>query len=303
MAIRSEWLEKDYYGRLGVSEDASREEITRAYRQLARQYHPDAHPDDPQAEEQFKEISAAYDVIGDETRRKEYDEARRLADGGGSEFGGFGPSFGSWAPGGFTTFRVEGDVEGLEDLLGGLFTGARLPRRGRDLRSGLRLSFDEAVTGTTTEVRVGRRRIKVRVPAGVDDGQLIRLRGKGDPGSEGGEPGDLLVTVSVGGHRLFGRQGKDITLTVPVTFPEVALGADITIPTFAGEPMTLRIPAGTQTGSTFRVPGHGVPARGGDLLVTVEVSVPRRLTKSERQAVEALASATTESPRSDLGVS
>jgi molecular chaperone DnaJ len=315
MAIRSEWLENDYYSRLGVAETATREQITRAYRKLARQYHPDTHPEDPEAEEQFKEVAAAYDVVGDEARRKEYDEARRLVaagvgSGSGSWPGGFQPGggfggFDSAAPGGFATFRVEGDlsdVEGLEDLLGGLFASARVPRPGRDRRSQLRLSFEEAVTGTTTEVRLGTRRIKVRVPAGLEDGQVIRLRGKGDPGQEGGPAGDLLVTVRAAGHRLFGRQGKDLTLTVPVTFPEAALGAEITVPTLEGEPVTLKVPEGTPNGRTFRIPGRGVPARGGDLLVTVEVAVPRRLTKKQRQAVEALAAVTSESPREDLGV-
>jgi molecular chaperone DnaJ len=324
MAIRSEWLEQDYYEKLGVAEDAAREEITRAYRKLAREYHPDTHPDDPQAEDKFKEISAAYDVIGDEGRRKEYDEARRLVAagvGGGNGFGpdgfgpdGFGPfgpggagaggfTTGGFGPGGFTTFRVDGDlrdIEGLEDLLGGLFRTGPVPRPGRDRRSQLRLSFDDAVTGTTAEVRVGTHRIKVRVPAGVNDGQLIRVAGKGHPGQNDGPAGDLLVTVHVASHRLFGRKGKDLTLTVPVTFPEAALGAEISVPTFEGEPVTLKIPAGTPTGRTFRVADRGVPALGGDLLVTVEVSVPRRLSTAERQAVEALAEVSKESPRKDL---
>jgi molecular chaperone DnaJ len=305
MAIRSEWLENDYYGRLGVSEDASREEITRAYRQLARQFHPDTHPDDPQAEEQFKLISAAYDVIGDDGRRKEYDEARRLvAAGAGPGFAGgsdgTGPGFGDagWAPGGFTTFQFDG--EGLQDLLGDLFSAARAPRRGRDLQANLRLSFDDAISGTTTDVRIAHRKIKVRVPAGVDDGQVIRLAGKGEAGPNDGPAGDALVTVHVGGHRVFGRKGKDLTITVPITFPEAALGAEIAVPTFEGEPVTLRVPAGTPNGRTFRVAGRGVPARKGDLLVTVEVAVPRKLNKQERQAVEALAEATTDSPRADL---
>jgi molecular chaperone DnaJ len=317
MAIRSEWLEQDYYEKLGVAEDASREEITRAYRKLAREYHPDTHPDDPRAEDKFKEISAAYDVIGDESRRKEYDEARRLVAagvGGGAGFGpdgfgGFGPggpggfTTGGFGPGGFTTFRVDGDlrdIEGLEDLLGGLFSTGPVPRQGRDRQSQLRLSFEDAVTGTTADVRVGAHRIKVRVPAGVNDGQLIRVAGKGHPGQNGGPAGDLLVTVHVGSHRLFGRKGKDLTLTVPVTFPEAALGAEISVPTFEGEPVTLKLPAGTPTGRTFRVADRGVPALGGDLLVTVEVSVPRRLSKAERQAVEALAEVSDESPRKDL---
>jgi molecular chaperone DnaJ len=142
----------------------------------------------------------------------------------------------------------------------------------------------------------------VRVPAGVDDGQVIRLRGKGEAGRDGGPAGDLLVTVHVSGHRLFGRRGKDLTLTVPVTFPEAALGAEIIVPTFDGEPVTLKVPEGTPSGRTFRIAGRGVAAQDGDLLVTVEVAVPRRLNKKQRQAVEALASVSDESPRADLGV-
>ena len=368
MAAQREWFEKDYYKVLGVSETATDKEITRAYRKLAKQYHPDANPG---SEERFKEISAAYDVLGDAEKRKEYDEVRRLGPVGAG-FGGFG---GSGAGGGFNTgFRVDD----LGDLLGGIFGRGRGgttrsgPRRGEDVEAELHLSFGEAVDGVTTTVNVtseapcstcsgtgaaagsqptvcsvcgGRgvrdenqglfsfsqpcaacggsgvriekpcrscrgsgverraRKVKVRIPAGVEDGQRIRLKARGTPGRNGGPPGDLFVSVRVAPHALFGRKGRDLTLTVPVTFAEAALGAEIKVPTLT-TPVTLRVPAGTPSGRTFRVKGRGVPTSkgAGDLLVTVEVAVPPKLTDQERHAVEALARATDQSPRSYLGV-
>jgi molecular chaperone DnaJ len=148
------------------------------------------------------------------------------------------------------------------------------------------------------------RTVKVRIPAGVQDGQRIRMKERGGPGRHGGPAGDLYVTVHVGSHALFGRKGRDLTLTVPVTYPEAALGADITVPTLEAGPVTLRIPAGTRSGRTFRVKGRGVPhgKTTGDLLVTVEVAVPTRLSEAERRAVEELAAASDASPRSHLGV-
>ena len=374
MAVQTEWLEKDYYKVLGVPEDAGEKEITRAYRKLARQLHPDANPNNPEAEERFKEVSAAYDVIGDAEKRKEYDEVRRM----GPMAAGFGPGAGQPGPGGYS-FRVDdlGDLGGLGGLFGDLFGGGRAsrhgPRRGTDLETELHLSFEDAVRGVTTAVNLtsdapcttchgsgarpgtqptpcpvchgrgvvdenqglfsfsqpcrrcgGRgvvvedpcptcggsgverrpRQVKVRIPAGVDDGQRIRLKGRGEPGRDGGPPGDLYVVVRVAPHRLFGRKGRDLTLTVPVTFAEAALGADITVPTLDGTPVTLRVPAGTGSGRTFRVRGRGVPARQGvgDMLVTVEVAVPKNLSAEEREAVQALAAVGRGSPRDHLGV-
>ncbi|HEX7095906.1 MAG TPA: molecular chaperone DnaJ [Acidimicrobiales bacterium] len=378
MAPQREWFEKDYYQVLGVPETASAKEITRAYRKLARKYHPDANPGDKEAEDRFKEISAAYEVLGDEAKRKEYDEIRRL----GPAAAGFGGGFG---PGGFTytTTGDFGDLGDLGDLLGGLFgrgrrtrpTGPRGtgPQRGLDLTADLTLSFSEAVHGVTTTVHVrsdavcdtchgsgarpgtapqvcptcggrgvlddnqgffsfsqpcttcgGRgsvvkdpcetcrgtgvvrrdREVKVRVPAGVTDGQRVRLKGRGGAGRNGGPHGDLYVQVHVQPHPLFGRDGTNLTITVPITFAEAALGAAIAVPTLDGDPVTIRIPPGTRSGRTFRVRGRGVNAGGrqGDLLVTVEVVVPTKLSPEERRAVEALAAAAKESPRAHLGV-
>ena len=352
MAVQGDWLEKDYYDVLGVAGSASDKEITRAYRKLARRLHPDANPGDHAAEERFKEVSAAYDVVGDPDKRREYDEARRVAAMGGA-------GFGSGGSGGFNV-RVDstgslydvgdlGDLGGIDDLLGGLFgtSGGRRPRsrrpqRGPDLEAELTLSFEDAVRGITTtlalvtevdcascagsgaRVREGQgrivtepcpscggrgterrnREVKVRVPAGVDDGQTILLRDRGAPGPSGGPAGDLLVGVKVTPHRLFGRKGADLTLDVPVTFAEATLGAEIKVPTLDGAAVTVRIPPGTPTGKTFRVRGRGVPhGKGtGDLLVTVDVAVPERLSAEERQLVEALAEATRETPRRHLKV-
>jgi molecular chaperone DnaJ len=371
VAPQREWFEKDYYKVLGVSDKASDKEITRAYRKLAKQYHPDHNPG---SEERFKDISAAYDVLGDAARRKEYDEVRRLGPMANPFAGGAG---GAGGDGFSTTFKVDD----LSDLLGGIFNrgrGGRTrqpagPRRGEDLEAELHLSFLDAVKGITTTVNVtsdvacsvcggtgaapgtspvicstcggrgvindnqglfsfsqpcrdcggtgmrvetpcrncrGRgterraRQVKVRIPAGVEDGQRIRIKARGGAGANGGPPGDLFVVVHTDRHPLFGRQGKNLLLTVPVSFPEAALGATITVPTL-DKPVSLKIPAGTKSSRTFRVKGHGVPAASGvgDLLVTIEVTVPQKLTEAEREAIEALASATKdESPRSHLGV-
>jgi molecular chaperone DnaJ len=366
VAPQREWFEKDYYGVLGVPEGATQKEITRAYRKLAKENHPDAHPG---REDQFKEISAAYEVLDDVAKRAEYDEVRRL----GPQFPG-----GAGGSGGGGPFRAE-DLGDMGDLFGGLFgrTGRRSrgggPQRGTDLETSLHLSFDEAVSGATTSVNLigdtpcsschgsgaapgtspmrcptcggqgvvadnqgpfsfsspcpacagrgvviehpcptcsGRgverrpRTVKVRIPAGVEDGQRIRMKERGSPGRNGGPPGDLYVVVQVASHPLFGRRGHDLTLTAPITFPEAALGADITVPTLDGDPVTLRVPSGTRSGRTFRVKGRGVPAVkiAGDLLVTVEVTVPTSLSDTERRAVEELRSASTTSPRAHLGV-
>jgi molecular chaperone DnaJ len=387
VAAQREWFEKDYYKVLGVPEGATAKEITKAYRKLARELHPDANPGNPSAEERFKEVSSAYDVIGDEAKRKEYDEVRKMGPLGGMGFGAGGPGAPGGAPGGGFTFSAD-DLGNLGDLFGGLFGrgGARGgrgapgftsrgtgPQRGDDLEAELHLPFREAVTGVTTAVNLigdaacsvchgsgaapgstpvvcptcagrgvidenqglfsfsspcpdcaGRgtkvidpcagcqgagverraREVKVRIPAGVADGQRIRLKGRGSPGRNGGPAGDLYVLVHVTPDALFGRDGRNLTLNVPVTFPEAALGTKLRVPTLDGEAVTLKVPAGTSSGRTFRVKGRGVATTkgSGDLLVTVEVAVPTRLSKEQKAAVEALASATDESPRAHLGV-
>lgn len=315
MAVRSEWAEKDLYAVLGVAQDADAKTIGRAYRKLARELHPDTHPDDAGAADRFKEVTAAYDVIGDETKRAEYDEFRGALAGAGSwpgnasggGFGGDGRGF-TWAragegderwarfdPSDWATFE-DGD---LGDLLSGVFgrsqAGTSGPRRGADLEAELRLAFEDAVRGLTTEVTLsdarGTRRFKVRVPAGVDDGQRIRLPGKGAPGTDDGPAGDLYAVVRVDPHPVFGRRGADLTVDAAITWPQAVLGTEIDVPTLGGAPVRVRVPAGTPTGRTLRVRGRGVKtATGtGDLLATVHVTVPDQLTDEQRAAVEAVA--------------
>ncbi|GII93628.1 molecular chaperone DnaJ [Sinosporangium siamense] len=370
-----DYLEKDYYAVLGVSKTATADEIKKAYRKLARKYHPDANQGSTETEKKFKEVSEAYDVLSDAKRRKEYDEARTLfgsglggyAGSGAGRPGGsgfpfdFGDLFGGSAPGG-----SGGAGERIGDIFGGLFnrggggrtTTTSRPRRGQDIESEVSLSFTEAAEGTTVSLRLtsssacaactgtgakagttprvcptcegsgqasrnlgtfafsepcrdcrgrgllvddpcpvcegsGRgkstRSIQARIPAGVADGQRIRLKAKGAPGENGGPAGDLYVQVHVKPHTVFGRTGDNLTLTVPVTFTEAALGAEIKVPTLKSMPVTLRIPEGTPNGRTFRVRGRGATRKDGtkgDLLVTVEVAVPQELNDKARAVLE-----------------
>ena len=329
-AATADWLTTDFYAVLGVPPDASAKQITRAYRKLARELHPDTRTGGG-TDDRFKEVAAAYDVLGDEAKRKEYDELRAAA--AARSRGGWrraGTSGGGWSDDGMR-IRVQRpgtdgdygadpfsggdpfDGVSLEDLLAGAGFGGAGPagrvrrRRGRDLHTTVRLGFADAVRGTTVEIPAGAggtRTVQARIPAGVADGQTVRVPGRGEPGSNGGRPGDLLVQVEVEPHPLFAREGRDLTVTVPVTFPEAALGADIAVPTLDG-PVTVRIPPGTASGTTLRVRGRGVPGdagrKSGDLLVTVQVQVPTHLTAAQRAAVEQLAAATPGSPRSGLG--
>ena len=311
MPPQREWFEKDYYATLGVPKAASEKEITRAYRKLAKQNHPDANPGDEAAEERFKDVSAAYDVLGDAEKRKEYDEVREMVASGvaGPGFGrpGYGPGF----EGGRTIFVDDlDDVGGLGDLFGGIFGGGRraranVPFPGPDLETELSLDFMEAVHGVMKELSFEGRTVKVRIPPGVRDGQRIRVKGKGGPGANGGPPGDLYVVVRVRPHPIFGRKGDaDLTVTVPITFVEAALGGQARVPTLS-DAVTVRIPPGTQSGKTVRVRGRGIEkSKGapGDLLVTFEVAVPKNLSAAERKAIEDLGGVLTENPREDLGV-
>jgi len=299
-----DWIEKDYYQALGVAKDAPAADIKKAYRKLARDLHPDKNPGNAEAEARFKEVSEAYDVLSDDTKRKEYDEARALFGSGAFRTGTSGT----------TTFDMSdlfgGGSTNINDLFGGLF-GNGMPRqagpqRGQDLSADVSLSFDEALRGATLPLQLttpgsGSRTITVRVPAGVRDGARLRIPGKGSPGQRGGPAGDLYVTVHVGAHPLFGRSGDDLTLTVPITFSEAALGTTLRVPTLDGA-VSLKIPAGTPTGRTFRVRGRGVPRKkgAGDLLVTVEVAVPQSLSSDAREALETYAAAQQGDPRPQI---
>jgi molecular chaperone DnaJ len=381
-----DYLDKDYYDVLGVAQDASADDIKRSYRKLARKHHPDANQGDPGAEEKFKEVSEAYDVLSDAAKREEYDEVRRYgASGygpGGFPGAGFPGGGGGFSPGGAGGGAQTVNLEdlfgegGLGDMFGGMFGQSQRQarsRKGSDLRGSVTLGFRDAAEGTmvplsvTTDVscptchgsgaKPGTRprtcpscngtgqfmreqggfgfaepchachqrgvivddpcptchgagvvpktkRIQVRIPAGVKDGQLLRLAGKGAPGVNGGPAGDLLVEVHVRSHPVFGRSGNNLTVTVPITFPESALGATVKVPTLDGGPVTVKVPAGTPSGRTMRVKGRGIQRKNGkpgDLLVTVDVAVPNRLNAQAKEALEAYREATSgDDPRADL---
>jgi molecular chaperone DnaJ len=367
-----EWVEKDFYKELGVTSDASADEIKRAYRKLARDLHPDTNSE-PSAAERFKTVSEAHSVLSDPAKRKEYDETRRLFAGGGR--GRFnGGNFGGFSGDGAEfnlndLFDAAGQTGGanIGDLFGGLFgRGAQprpsRPRRGNDLETETELSFMEATKGVAmplrltspapctnchgsgarpgtspkvcpncngsgvisrnqgafgfsepctecrgsgsiiehpcqecqgTGVTTRTRTINVRIPPGVEDGQRIRLAGQGEAGLRGAPSGDLYVTVHVKSDKVFGRDGDDLTVTVPVAFHELALGATLSVPTLEGK-VGVRVPKGTSDGRILRVRGRGVPKRSGghgDLLVTVKVAVPPNLEGEAQEALEAYAKA------------
>jgi molecular chaperone DnaJ len=345
---------------LGVPRTASDDEIKKAYRKLARESHPDSNPGDAGAEERFKDVQGAYDLLSDPDKRKQYDT-----------FGADGPRMGP-GPGGvrFDT----GDFD-LGDLFGNIFGGARRgpqrprPERGADLESRVRLSFDDALKGVQVRVPVEvdapcsvchgtgaepgtvpktcpdcngtgitsdshglfalsqpcrrcrgngtivekpckncrgaghqrvTRRYSVKIPPGAKDGTRIRLRGKGEPGRNGGPAGDVFVVTQVDPSPLYERRGADLLLDVPVTYPEAALGATVEIPTPEG-PVALKVPAGSESGKLLRVKGHGAPRLNGkgrgDLLARLQVTVPKKLSKAEKEALEALQKASRENPR------
>lgn len=316
-----DWFEKDFYATLGVPKNADAAAIKKAYRKLARTLHPDHNPDDASAEARFKDVGEAYAVLSDPEQRRQYDAIRAMA-GGGARFqapgrggpGGagtagfedvFGGLFGggAGAPGGQRvryTPSPGGGGPGLDDLLGGLFGGGgaggfgRGPAAGIDIEAQTTLPFRQAVEGSTVTLTVDGRRVTARIPAGVKNGQKIRLRGKGRAAEPGGQPGDLIIAVHVEPHPVFALDGKDLRVTVPVTFDEAVLGADVEVPTLDGAAVRVRVPAGTPSGRTLRVRGRGVPgAQGaGDLLVSVQVVVPQRLSDEAREAVAAFARAT-----------
>jgi len=364
MANNADWANKDFYQVLGVAKDADQAAIKKAYRKLARENHPDSNPGNQAAEDRFKQVAEAYDVVGDAEKRKQYDEMRSMFAGGGGGFGGF--------PGSFRT-ETSGNMGGFDvsDLFGDLFnrggfggggtrTRADRPVRGADVETETTLSFQDAVEGSTISMRLssdapcptcsgtggkpgtrphvcgtcdgagvvvssvgggfsmnetcpechgrqlvyddpcptchgsGRglssRTVSARIPAGVKDGQKIRLKGKGASGEHGGPNGDLLVTVRVRRHPVFGRKGDNLTLDAPVSFDEAVLGAEIKVPTLGGPPVTLRVPPATPNGRVLRVRGRGAARKDGskgDLLVTVVVQVPDSLDDAARAAVTA----------------
>jgi len=383
VSAKPEWADKDYYADLGVSSSAEQNEIKRAYRKLARENHPDTHPDDPAAAERFKKVAEAYDVLSDASERKEYDQFKAMLRNGG----GFGRMGGAGFPGGFRSTRMGGQGAqefDLSDLFGGSAGGAAQsggvgdifgsvfnrggsaghsakPSRGADVETEITLDFREAAKGTTIPLALsgnapcttchgsgsasgktstcgtcsgtgftsenrgafgfsapckdcdgtGRRitdpckdchgtgtvhrtrNITVRIPAGVIDGQKVRLAGQGEAGPNGTPAGDLFVAVTVKPDKVFTREGDDLHVTVPVSFTELALGDTIAVPTL-DNPVRVKIPAGTPDGRTLRVRGRGIAKRGGnsgDLLVTVQVTVPTKLDAAASSALRTYAQA------------
>ena len=324
-----DWLDKDFYATLGVDKKADDATIKKAYRKLARTWHPDQNKGDVAAENKFKEIGEAYAVLSDPEQRKQYDALRAMA-GGGARFAGgaggagagFDDLFGGFG-GGNVRFSTSGgapfDMGNLSDMLSGMFGGggghagfggntpfgggspfggagaggarAQAPTRGEDITASAHISLPHALTGGTVSVSAEGTRHTVKVPQGVKDGQKLRLRGKGRPSPAGGAAGDLMVTIHVDPHPVYTREGDNLRMTLPVTFVEATLGAQVEVPLIDGSHVTMKIPAGTQPETALRLRGRGVTtsSKTGDLLVNISVAVPRDLTEDERQAVSDLA--------------
>lgn len=276
---------QDYYELLGIKKDASDDEIKKAYRKLAVKYHPDKNQGDKQAEEKFKEISEAYEVLSDKQKRARYDQFGHAGVGGteGSPFGGF-------SSGGFS-FDFGGG--GLEDILGSFFNfggGTRRPMRGADYQTQILISFEEAIFGTTKKITLENQELKIKVPAGIDDGMSIKLTGKGGPAPRGGEKGDLYVQIKVKPHRHLTREGAIILSEEKISMVEAALGTEITVETVDGR-VTMKVPAGTQSGTPFKLSGHGVPlmrdsTQRGPHIVSIIVETPKNLSKKQKELLE-----------------
>ncbi|MBQ3464715.1 DnaJ domain-containing protein [Candidatus Saccharibacteria bacterium] len=287
---------RDYYEVLGVSKNASDDEIKKAYRKLAVKYHPDRNPGDKEAEAKFKEINEAHEVLSDKQKRARYDQFGHAGVGGasGNPFGGgaSGNPFGGFNYNGQSFNFDFGGAGGFEDILGSLFGfgGPRRPRRGADYQTSVTLTFEEAIFGTTKEISANGENIKVKIPAGIDDGMSIRLKGKGGDAPEGGsERGDLYVKVRVKPHKNLTREGAIILSEETISMVDAALGCEIDVETVDGK-ITMKVPAGTQSGTPFKLSGHGVPFRNdgdrGPHIVTVIVETPKNLTKKQKELLE-----------------
>ena len=320
---------RDYYEVLGVQKGAGEEEIKKAYKKMARKYHPDLNPGDKDAEEKFKEVNEAYEVLSDSEKKARYDQFG---------FAGVDPNFGAGAGGwGGGAGGAGFDFGDLGDIFGSFFGGGfgggqtrrnpNAPQRGESIRMNLTISFEEAAFGCEKELEVDRyencetchgsgaapgtspetcpdcggsgvvrrrRKIQASVPAGIDNGQTISIRGQGNAGKNGGPAGDLLVTITVRPHELFRREGTSVICEAPITFPQAVLGAELEIPTIDGK-VKYDIPEGTQSGTTFRLKGKGIPAlngRGrGDQYVTVYIETPRNLNREQKEALKKFAEA------------
>lgn len=319
---------KDYYKVLGVGKSATSDEIKKAYRKLARKYHPDANADNPQAEERFKEIGEAYAVLKDPQKRQRYDQLgsnwKQYANtgwpGGGGQsytydFGGKGFSFENMG-GGFSDFFEMFFGSGADQR----FSNARFSResgrgrartaqKGQDLQSSMEISLREAYMGTQRSIRLQKggvtRTVNVKIPAGIKDGGKIRLSGEGGPGPAGGPAGDLYITINVAGHNLFERKGNDLYIDVPVNIKEAYLGGKIDVPTFDGR-IDMKLPARTQSGRTLRLKGKGMPGlKGkmqGDLYVRIKIIFPEKLDRKKQKQFEEFLSDYDENPRENISV-
>jgi len=292
--------EKDLYQVLGVSKSDDASAVKKAYRKLAKDLHPDKTKGDKKLEDRFKEVSEAYEVLSDPKKRAEYDEMRDAFTSGrfNPNTGGMGDGFGG--AGGYQDIFGGGDPN---DIFANLFGGGgrRAPRRGQDLQTETTISFRDSINGREINLRVNGQSIAARVPAGIKDGAKIKLKGRGESGPAG--PGDLYIIVHVTKHPVYTRDGENLLMTLPVTFAEAALGADISVPTLSGEEVKVRLAPGTQNGKVLRLKGRGVSRNHtvGDLLITVEVQVPQRIDGKAKKALEEFAEETKDqSPRVDL---
>lgn len=322
-----DWFDKDFYATLGVTKSVSDADLKKTYRKLARKYHPDSNQGDAAAEAKFKEISEAYAVLSDKEQREEYDQIRAMGSGarftaGGQGAGGFEDVFSRFGQGGARGGARYESAEGFDDFFtmfnqgGGGFGSGRFgqtsggfrgyggPTRGADVTARTTLDFATAANGDTISLQgEDGKPFKVKIPAGVADGQKIRLRGRGRPSPDGGETGDIVVQVSVRPHPVFVRDGLNLRLTVPITFTEAVLGATIEVPTLGGDTVKLRVAPGTPSGRVLRVKGRGIQtAKGtGDLLAEVQVAVPTHLDDAAREALEAFQKLEPqENPRAEL---
>ena len=321
-----DWMEKDFYKALGVSKDASADEIKRAYRKLAKQYHPDRNPGDESAEDRFKEVGEAYQVLSNEEDRKQYDAIRALSGGGPRFAAGSGGPGGAGGAGFEDIFSMFGGGNGgnvrflssgggagggFDDILsqmfggGGGFGSSRRPQRGQDLATEVSIPLRDAVSGSTVKMTAADgRTVTARIPAGVSEGQKIRVSGKGGAGANGGPAGDIIVTIHVEKHPVYEVRGNDVYVDVPVSFGEAALGGTVEVPTLDGKNVSVKVPAGSSTDKLLRVKHRGLPkgkVARGDMYVRLKVMVPKKMSDEARKAAELFTAATRDAdPRADF---
>lgn len=318
-----DWLQKDFYKVLGVSKDADEATIKKAYRKLARTWHPDQNKGNPEAEERFKEIGEAYTVLSNPEQRQQYDAIRAMgaggfrggAGGGGTSGVNFEDIFGAFGGGngGNVRFSTSGGGAGinLDDIFGafGGFGGAhgspyqQAPQKGEDLHASTRITLKQSLSGVNIKLAVSGKPMTVKVPKGIKDGQSVRLRGKGKASINGGSAGNLIVTIHVEEDPVYSREGNDLRMTLPVTFAEATLGANVELPLIDGSTVTVKVPAGSDSGRTLRLKGRGVATKKGtgDLLATISVVVPKDLTPEQLDSIKSLADSLDQSdPRAEL---